>query len=340
MVYLDVNWRHSSSQQWCRLLQKWRRGDFKPEDVEYFNTNIALADQPNFMKGFTPYITSSHVVRKKVNNASLIELALTSSSPIYRFPALRSTQGGKHIWVDGQWQSLPDNSTDNMPMLLDLVIGMPIQCTKNFKNDRIANGAKMNTFNYLGLTGNLVGIQWPSNIDVKSDLCVNKHIEGGITIITPKTCTIPELLFIKTVKKPPYHDPRLPTGVMAIHPYNHNLKLNLTVIDSQPRHKTATVIQFPIVPAFAITTDKSQGQTFDGCYIGAQINEHRINPPASILYVALSRGKDPNYIRSTEGVSLEYLQHFVPNKQLLELDLALLQQAKSYSTKFRLMSTD
>lgn len=61
--------------------------------------------------------------------------------------------------------------------------------------------------------------------------------------------------------------------------------------------------QFPIVLAFAITINKSQGQSFDelGIYLDRPLFSH------GQLYVALSRAKDPQklYIKcsSKENVS-------------------------------------
>lgn len=49
--------------------------------------------------------------------------------------------------------------------------------------------------------------------------------------------------------------------------------------------------QFPIIPAFAVTINKSQGQTYER--VGIQLNE----PVFSQLYVAFSRSRNPRQIK-------------------------------------------
>ena len=74
------------------------------------------------------------------------------------------------------------------------------------------------------------------------------------------------------------------------------------------------------MPAFPITTDKSQGLTFQKDIIDSQKNHLRCRPPTQILYVALSRVTDPNKMKFTEKITLEYLDQFKPSKGLIDLD--------------------
>lgn len=51
--------------------------------------------------------------------------------------------------------------------------------------------------------------------------------------------------------------------------------------------------QFPVIPAFAMTINKAQGQTFErvGIYLSSPVFSH------GQLYVALSRSKNPNFVK-------------------------------------------
>jgi len=51
--------------------------------------------------------------------------------------------------------------------------------------------------------------------------------------------------------------------------------------------------QFPIIPAYAMTINKSQGQTFE--YVGVHLNDPVFSHGQ--LYVALSRSKNPSNLK-------------------------------------------
>ncbi|GBM65393.1 hypothetical protein AVEN_75087-1 [Araneus ventricosus] len=54
------------------------------------------------------------------------------------------------------------------------------------------------------------------------------------------------------------------------------------------------VLQFPLIPAYAMTINKSQGQTFDqvGIYFYEPVFSH------GRLYVALSRSRNSNHVKT------------------------------------------
>ena len=81
-----------------------------------------------------------------------------------------------------------------------------------------------------------------------------------------------------------------------------------------------TIFQMPVVPAFSITTDKSQGLTFEANIIGPQSDLVRKRPPSQINYVAFSRCRTPHNIRLSLPITLETLFKFKPSKNLLEVD--------------------
>lgn len=93
----------------------------------------------------------------------------------------------------------------------------------------------------------------------------------------------------------------------------------LTRLDITPSESTLPFKmkrrQFPIIPAFCITINKSQGQTFEivGIILSEPVFGH------GQLYVALSRCKNPNNIKvhmvesAKQGQLLKDGRYFTPN---------------------------
>jgi hypothetical protein len=80
------------------------------------------------------------------------------------------------------------------------------------------------------------------------------------------------------------------------------------------------IVQFPLVSAFAITTDKSQGLTVEGCIIGEQKTIDRRSPPPQMLYVALSRAKYLIKMVITFFLTIEICRYFKPSETLLNIE--------------------
>jgi hypothetical protein len=91
----------------------------------------------------------------------------------------------------------------------------------------------------------------------------------------------------------------------------------------QNRQFKKSLKQIMVVPAFAITTDKSQGTTVSASIIGSQKDSNRKGPPNSILYVALSRVTDPSKMTLTEPLTMDLVNQFKPSEQLIEIDTML-----------------
>ena len=104
--------------------------------------------------------------------------------------------------------------------------------------------------------------------------------------------------------------------------------VNLPRIDLAPSETTLPFTlkrrQFPVIPAFAMTINKSQGQTFD--YVGIYLNEPVFSHGQ--LYVALSRCKSKDntkiFIRNTEKQGQQTDGHFfttnVVYKEIFTMD--------------------
>jgi hypothetical protein len=137
--------------------------------------------------------------------------------------------------------------------------------------------------------------------------------DSGVKIL--RASHLPDYIFIQPHRFTNITFFPLASGIIPINPTKSSVKFKLS-----NRTFNQTITQLPVVPAFSITTDKSQGLTFQNDIIDSQKNHLRCRPPTQILYVALSRVTDPNKMKFTEKTTLEYLNQFKPTKELIDLD--------------------
>jgi hypothetical protein len=296
VVYLKENMRHSSNPVWIKILNNWRRGVYDQDDVNYVNEICTIDNTLPLSIEYCPYITASNITRVQINRSATYQFALKNNLCMYQVPAFSSNQP-----VPITFWTLRDDTTQRVPMLLELVIGMPLSCSTNIPNLIISNGS---------LT-HLLDIRWPKNTTFHT-----LTSQDGLTIKRP-SC-LPEFIFVKRM----YSNitlPNLPPSVVALSPKKKSVKFNL-----ENRSFSKTIFQMPVVAAFSITTDKSQGLTFEANIIGPQSDLVRKRPPPQINYVAFSRCSTIHNIRLSCPITLEILLKFKPSKKLLEIDDYLL----------------
>jgi len=296
-VVLKDNIRHRGNEMWINILDRMRVGKLCQPDIDWINKTCHDEGETkrSVNYNYTPLLTASNTTRCEFNRQCTYQYALHHNQTIYQIPAIY-----KGHCVEKSLYSINDNKTGKQCMLLELVIGMPLMCTTNDKQKGLTNGS----------IGTLVGIQWPDKIQFTSQICSNG------TLIQFAS-TIPDFLFFKD------HDDNncvwknLPKNVIPIScPQAHKVTFEFDGLKRRSRN----LRQLAVIPAWGITTDKSQGMTLQSCILGAQSDCIRKNPPKQILYVAWSRVIDPSNIHLVEKVSLESMKHYAPSKELLMVE--------------------
>ncbi len=296
VVTLDINMRQQNYQQWAMMLDRFRFGTATMDDINLLNEKCMPATKTiPVTADICPVITGSNEFRKHYNQKAVYDFALLNNQVIHRVYAKISKKKQNAL---EELRSLGDDRTGRLPMVLDLVIGMPVMLTKNHQNPKtkIANGT----------LGHIVGIQLSSSSTFKT-------IEKSGVVIHEYQIP-PEIVFVKIRKCDITLIPNLPIGVIPIliHQSSSSFKveLNYRSIHIQP-------IQFPIVPAFAITTEKCQGITLDAMIAAPFRSEARLKPQTNSLYVVLSRITDFTNLRLMEPLTSSDLQYFKPSKNVM-----------------------
>lgn len=161
-----------------------------------------------------------------------------------------------------------------MPIILNLAVGMPVQCTENVSRAlQFANGT----------IGHVVSFQ-PSQHDTvqtSTELIVNGELHVRIHSKPP------EIVFVKLLG---YDDlasivAGLPPGVVPVQARD---KIGICV-ELPQRSFSIQVCQAPLVPAFSLTSEKCQGLTVEKVIIGPLRHSTRKSPQRSSFYVAVTR---------------------------------------------------
>ena len=243
VMYLKQNMRHSSNPRWISILNNWRLVIFNRDDVKYVNDQCST-DQPlPDTVPYCPFITASNVARVNMNHSATYQYALRNNLDLFQIPAFH-----QNMPIPESFWTLRDDTTQRIPMLLELVISMPLSCNSNNPNLKLSNGTLVH----------LVEIRWPNNIQF--------HVEttqDGVNI--KRASILPELLFVKRMDSD-ITLPGLPGSIIALPPLKKQVAFKL----ENRRKFIKQITQMPVVPAFAITTDKSQGLTFEASVIGPQ----------------------------------------------------------------------
>lgn len=304
VVYLAENMRHRSNPKWASILDRWRKGIFIQEDLDYVNgicyrppgassdgqetpmpgSLLSANDIQN--PGLCPIISSANVLVQQYNSVSTLKYAQKTDQKIFR--VLAESKGTKRIrrrdliYLRGS----PPSFTGRIALCLDICVGMPVSCTTNNSQTpdlHMANGS----------LGQVIYIKWAD------DTIFHNH--GAYCLPNQP----PEIIFIKLYNDSSILVPGLPPGVLPIVRPTESKSID-TVL--RGRSFKTSWIQFPIVPAWSITVDKSQGLTLPAAILAPLKTPERRSVPGGAFYVQSSRCRTVERIRLLEPLTLGVLQ--------------------------------
>ena len=241
------------------LLMRLRNGKCNLEDYETLNGRLVDNVKPNWKDWQNvPIIVSDNATKDAINNRATITFAQNTHAKLDWYYA-SDQRGGKIIHqetLENYLQTLDSGQTNQRLGKIPLAIGMPVMVTQNFDvSAGIVNGT----------TGILQSIRYYKD---------NKERRHAVSCVIKSTSiTGPALQNLTKHEAAILQDS---TDMQFIHPH------------SQKKCMIKRT-QLPIIPAFAMTTHKAQGQTMTQAILDLQSCKGTEAP-----YVMLSRVKSLN----------------------------------------------
>jgi hypothetical protein len=315
--------RHAKFPIYAAALGRIRVGQATNDDIAYINNIAYRPNDPDFhlpsSDDYAPIIVGTNNARREFNMRSLLNYARVTNQPIHCFPATIERQQELSVSTIKYLRNLPDNQTEGLPTMLFLVQGMPIMHTRNTQTTiMLANGT----------VGRLLGFQThPSDQGTIPPLDPNT----GISFIHHKQP--PALLWLQVhqMESHQFHAD-WPIGAVPVLPTEDK-------ISTCTSRLKLTIHQVPIIPAFSVTVDKSQGMTVNAMAMGQLRDKHRTNTPRQALYVALSRVRNPNQLRLMEPLTMQMLEKFKPDEKFSNIEQTLRNKAEQTLHRLNLSSS-
>lgn len=285
----------------AEILHRARWGALTPRDCEILNTRViaaAVLDAPRDPYTHTPVIVTTNQLRRTINVFCTWSVAKSLGKTLFESRAIPSARA-RDIF-DGV-RHTDDALTDNIPMTLHWFIGMPIMVTKTHPDLKSLNVVANGTM------GTIIGAYG----GIKE-----QEVETEDGVIFCRYHVPPKMLLVKVTHCNTNLVMGFPPGVLGIPLMTASVKL-----DKIPNLSASslTVQQFPLVPCFACTTDKMQGQTCPNGIVVTRL--HRQGMPPQTLYVALSRTTMLSKLTLTSPITAADTQRgSVPNDVRLEME--------------------
>ncbi|OWZ17425.1 hypothetical protein PHMEG_0008630, partial [Phytophthora megakarya] len=301
VIFLTKNMRARRDPLYAKILDDLRWGRLTDQQLDILNSRVhkpedLLSARTNDTHNlYKPVVVCTNKLRCAINSNIIFRIALSRTIPVFEclaIPCNRSRLIVEHLW------NIDDNFTDRIPMKLLFYVGMPVMVTHKHPDllgaDIIANGT----------IATIIGTYPP--LDEMPEIIY----EAG-NVVIHKLLRQPSLLLIKLLGVTTTLVEGFPEGVIGLPALKG--RVSLKQIPNLAR-SSITVTQFALVPAFACTTEKLQGQT---CHDGVVVTplDNRQSVPSQTLYVALSRSVSLDGLSLTQSISRSYLGKFVPNQE-------------------------
>jgi hypothetical protein len=242
-----------------QLLGRLRTGTCTDEDYQLLQTRILTEAKPNWSDpkmNNIRVIVSQNVIKDALNDRSAAAFAARTGQELHWYYAIDS-RGGKEVTdpnLKRHLRNLPTTDTNQRLGKIPLVIGMPVMITQNFD---VANGVVN------GAIGTLKKIRYVENeIGERHAISCVVHVDSMAEDVTLSGLSSQEAAVLEDKVK-----------MSFVHPYSH-------------KRCTIDRTQLPIVPAFAMTAHKSQGQTIERVIIDLEACRG-----TESAYVMMSRAK-------------------------------------------------
>ncbi|KAJ8517278.1 hypothetical protein ONZ45_g5520 [Pleurotus djamor] len=291
---------------WNAFLSRLRDGNGTANDVEMCR-KITLSDPLCAPTDFNaePWrdailVTPRHSLKDAWNQAAVSRHAHLTGHLIYDCPA-EDTVGADRtplrrrdrLTIAGYKQK----ETGNLPWRCTLAIGMKAMVTTNVSTEaKLANGSR----------GTVVDIVLdPRDIGAAA-------VNGRVTLTYPPACVF---LRLDDTTTPQFKG--LKHGIVPVSPAEASFNIDT----SDGRDPRVTRRQLPIIPAYAFTDYKSQGQTIPALFV--DLKEPAKNAMTAFnVYVALSRSHGRNTIRLLRAFNTDLLRQ-PPPMNLIREDVRL-----------------
>ncbi|KAI3633922.1 hypothetical protein MIR68_007526 [Amoeboaphelidium protococcarum] len=245
-------------------------------------------------QSLTPVVVSRNQEKWDINNVCVSEYAKIHGTHLVAWYA-KANKGRKrecHPNEIKRMSKLRDDITGRVPILCKTQIGMPISVTQNGKSALMLSN---------GSIGHVV------HIEHHPDNRFTESYENGVLI---KMCShMPVMVCIKLSTVHTVLVPGYPAGVVPMFPVRTRAKLKLAKFS-----RNYNIVQFAFIPAFAITVEKSQGQTHEQNIIMNLRTRKGVQRNA--LMVALTRCRDPTRTRLLQKLTMEDYLYFKPLPQI------------------------
>ncbi|CAF0953354.1 unnamed protein product [Rotaria sordida] len=274
--------------RYLQLLERLRHGQCNYDDYELLLTRVvgqpsvdSLCDSP---WNKAPILVFRNEVRTQLNNKA----AIHNAAQLGRVPMVcvaQDTCNGKPIEdsvLIKKLLELSDSKTEHLPGLLPFVPGMPVILTQNIAIELgLINGIN-GIFRQLVYQSDSVSADVLSEIFPKNTQYIHRPLYALIEIAKSKVDSNLEVLQPKLIPIP-VMEQTFRVDIFDIIPKDKKPKSNRKAILSIKRRA------LPLVPAYCITTHKSQGQTLNKVVIDLKLPNETEDIAA--VYVPLSRVK-------------------------------------------------